>query len=123
MKLFIGALFFFIAIGLTTSTTVYADHYSLVVCEQNEDGSIRVIAASIDGHSETPKFGHKFRPCVELLCQLGVEGYKISHVLNQKAAIEIPVLVDWKNWGDGPWPKPIEVKYKRELVFILEKNR
>ncbi|MCP3908588.1 MAG: hypothetical protein GY712_11290 [Oceanicoccus sp.] len=122
MKSFIGVLLFFIAIGLTTSTAVYAEHYSIVICEQGEKGDIRVVATGIDGHSRTPKVGHRFRPCVDLICQLGAEGYKISQVLNQEKEIEMPVLIDWKNWGDGPSPEPIKVKSKRELVFILEKS-
>ena len=122
MKSLIWVLSFFIAFGLTTSSTVSADHYSIVICEQQENGAIRVVAADIDGHSTTPNIGNKFRPCVQLLCQLGAEGYKIANVLNQEKSIEIPVIIEWKNWGDGPSPIPITVESKRELVFILEKS-
>ncbi len=122
MKPLIWALLFFIAFGLTTSTTVSADHYAIVICEQEKNGAIRVVAADIDGHSTTPNVGNKFRPCVQLLCQLGAEGYEIAKVLNQEKAIEIPVIIDWKNWGDGPWPAPLKIESKSELVFILEKS-
>ncbi len=122
MKVSIITSIFFLIVSLTTSTTVYADHFALIICKSNERGLIRVVTADMNITSGVPGAAQKSRSCAQLLHELATKGYEVTRIIPQQTQMKIPVIdvtIKQKEKTETTI-KPIKVETKNELIFILE---
>jgi hypothetical protein len=109
MKRTLSAILTLLVAGLFSVSPAFAEthqHVAMVYCAVDENKDVKVVAADVDLMGGTASAGKRWRSCSQVLHEITVNGYKISHseVINQLSKSK----EEAKEWG--------------YIVFVLTKE-